>query len=93
MLELTCSYFYNKANQLVKEETIYARNRAHTVWLYKYDEHDNIVETSVFRPENTLFAKDIFVYQYDEAGNWISKTSYSDGDASYITEREIKYHK
>ncbi len=61
----------------------------------KYDDNKkrNITEFIVFNSDDSPIQNQLFVYEYDNTGNWISKTIYFDGKAERIISRTIEYYK
>ncbi len=81
----------------------YFNASGHTSWVtkYKYDRYDNLIASSVFK--NSYIALETeYDYQFDEAGNWISRRekrkvyrnilTQSILDGNILTEREITYY-
>jgi hypothetical protein len=63
----------------------------------KYDERDNIIESTSYRADGTVESEDIRTYEYDSVGNWIKlkKTErQNDRDQTYVSFsfRNITYY-
>ncbi len=59
---------------------------------YKYDDEGSIVEQVRYYADGRVANKKEFKYDYDRKGNWTRKTTFENGQAVRITEREIDYH-
>ena len=59
---------------------------------YKYDDNGNEIEQVRYYADGRVAEKKEFKYDYDRRGNWTKKTTYQNGVAIRITERQIEYH-
>jgi hypothetical protein len=60
---------------------------------FMFNEHKDITEASVFKPDGSLDYKETYVYSsFDNAGNWLIKTTSRKGNPVKITERQIEYY-
>ena len=85
---------YNKDKQVIEFSTISKKNNEQTAQgFYKYDKGLQ-VEWIEMLPMNPDRGQIIHKYEYikfDDNKNWIEKVEYEDGEAIYITIREIEY--
>jgi hypothetical protein len=58
---------------------------------YKYDAFHNPLKTFTYGTDGTLREVKSDSYQYDEAGNWIKKTTFLNGKPVLVTIRNIEY--
>ncbi len=59
---------------------------------YKYDDKGNCTESIKYNFGGTVSSKTKYRYEFDSRGNWIKQIIYTNGTASEIKEREIKYY-
>jgi protein TonB len=67
---------------------------------YKYDDQGNISEMTMFNPDGSLLAKEVYKYEYDFVGNWTTMTTsvavIEGGKMTYdpteVTHRTISYY-
>lgn len=58
----------------------------------KYDEFKNLIETNNFYPKSKVSNTTTYNFKYDNISNWTTKTLYTNGKVSFITERKIEYY-
>ena len=90
-------YSYDGRGNVVRTVVFDRTKKKIQEWRYEYDEHNQPVSQTLFdytEAEPEQFAT-LFVYRYDEQGNWIQKTEYTLEGARttpvFITERTIEY--
>lgn len=90
-------FTYN-ANGTINKTVVYDREKKKVQELrYEYDSHNQPV--SLTRYDYTEAEPEVFItlyrYRYDDHGNWIQKTEYSEdrgnATAEYVTERTLEY--
>lgn len=90
-------YSYDARGNVVRTVVFDREKKKIQEWRYEYDQHNNCVNQTLFdytEAEPEQFAT-LFVYRYDDHGNWIQRTEYAlEGTRTtplYIAEREIEY--
>ena len=90
-------YSYDAQGNMVRRVVFDRSKKKVQEWRYEYDSHNNPVTQTLFdytEAEPEQFAT-LFVYRYDDAGNWIQRTEYTleatKTTPLYITERTIEY--
>ena len=83
------NYKYDINSMII--EKIVVENDEKAITTYKYDFYGNLIE------ENSCCTdgkndNQFFKYEYDNKGNWISKTIFHNQIPTFIIEREIKYY-
>lgn len=58
----------------------------------RYDTSGNIIAQKSYAIDSTRSLSDIYSYQVDKAGNWIKKITYTNGEYSSTTKRQITYY-
>ncbi len=97
--KLTAKYDF-RGNRL---ESAYFKGNELLSWItkYKYDRYDNMIESSVFK-SNRIAVYSKYKYQFDMAGNWISREEKREvtvniftagiNPSDMFTERTIEYY-
>jgi len=85
---------YNAMNLLTKKVT-HLKNNQSQISEYEYDRYGNTTSykhTNIRDDKNDQFEFS-YKYKFDSKGNWISKTTFRDGNCLSIITREIFYYK
>lgn len=82
-----------KNNHLKKSAMILPNGKNRYVLLSKSDSDGKLVSTKMIykqTPENNM--NSTYVYEYDNQGNWITRSELSDGKVKLVTKRKIEYY-
>lgn len=87
------TFEYNSNGKITKSTLYDDAKNVIGRWLYAYNEQSSLASEEVFDAAESLTEKRTYIYEYDNAGNWTTRTSYDGitGDAQVITVREIEY--
>ena len=84
------TYTYDeKGNEIEQFHT--RSNGEITKFVSEYNDSDDLVSNKWFNVDGEQINVTSFEYLYDTKGNWITKKRSTDGELSYVWEREIKY--
>jgi hypothetical protein len=84
-------YKYNDKNQIIRRAEHNERGGITYETDYSYDELDNLsTESSAYRGNKTFDY--LYIYEYDNQGNWINKRSLSDEKTYSLQIRVITYY-
>lgn len=90
-------YTYDGRGNISKTVVLDGNKKKMQEWRYEYDEHNQPVSQTLYdytEAEPEVFIT-LFVYRYDDKGNWVQKTEYTlDNERTipqFITERTIEY--
>lgn len=59
---------------------------------FKYDDYGNVIQKEYYKPENSSTIIWAYKYEYDKSNNWIKRTDFEKGKATYILERNLEYY-
>jgi hypothetical protein len=94
---LVISYAYDKNNRVIKEEWYNIGYPTATIYQYKYDVHEDMIERRIDYSRDMIITNSnvvLFTYpSYDSRHNWILQNSYYKGKLRGIIERRIVYRK
>ena len=87
------TYKYNEKGQRIEQKGHNTDNSLAFVIKYVYNNVGECVQTTTFNNKGEETSKLIQQYKVDAHKNWTNRTQYSNGKATYITERVIEYYK
>jgi hypothetical protein len=76
-------HIYNERDEEVKFEAYEDKLIAYETFVY--NDRGDLIDYAHYRPGNILAWRDVFRYEYDEAGNWTSR------EYTQIGERDIQF--
>lgn len=87
---------YNNKNLLFVSSQINAAGETTSSTMHRYDDYGNKTEMLIItvdlKTKKTTEEKHTTTYEYDATGNWIKRTSFTNGVVNYTEERVITYY-
>ncbi|WP_341199823.1 hypothetical protein [Croceibacter atlanticus] len=83
--------YYNDTDLLIKKKN-YFEQEPQYVWIYTYDENDNISSCKKKSQGSNEIEYMDYKYTYDDENNWIEKVVYINEIPKFIIEREYQYY-
>jgi hypothetical protein len=90
---------YDSQGRLIETIRYDCRDRQQSRAKYRYNERGDLTESISFNPDDSLYSKTTYEYEYDERGNWIEKRTYITNNLeeeyrtpSLFQYRTITYH-
>ncbi len=70
-------YGYDAIGRRIEENLYTAQKGLEMKWLYQYNERGDVVEETIHGAKKARISKEIYIYKYDDCGNWTVKVTYS----------------
>lgn len=93
-IKKTVSYTYNSNGKKLSEKVVDDKGKLLSSSVMKYDANDHII-SEVFKidMENYKHLETrTYTYKLDAKGNWISRTTYGNGEPKKVVQRKITYY-
>jgi hypothetical protein len=90
-LMLTTRYQYD-SNRNPLEILVLKNNIVTTRTVSRYDSMNNILETKIYGVTGQVWTHKKFMYEFDQAGNWIEQVTMTNGMPSKVIVRHITYY-
>lgn len=89
----TVKYKYNAQNLPVEELVYDLKNKLVSKKIRAYNDHQNIVEENLYDNHGKLKTNHRIKYEYDDKGNWVTRTQYANSIEEPISnaKRTIRY--
>lgn len=84
------TFKYDELGNEVLQE-LFKEGGKYTKFVSENDAHGNLVEQCWYDKAGNLKSRTTFTYVYDQHGNWTTKKRATNGEVSYVWEREMVY--
>jgi len=86
-------YKYNEKGQKIEQQGLNSNGSLAFLIKFIYNATGELIESLTYNTKGELTSKLIQQYKMDNYNNWTKLTQYTDGKATFITERIIEYYR
>jgi len=90
--DFVIQFKYDKLNRNIETVRLNNSFMMQSRLIYRYDEHNNRIESFSYGTTGKLREQITWIYEYDETGNWIRKTTLVGNHPLSVTVRDIIYY-